>query len=411
MPYVSRLISPEEKLYEIWGLHWIYIAKGVLVFILVLLSARTAEANMLKGLMLVSEQISAFDPAPIVGMMVVVKRFFILAGFFYIAHQVVKVMTTEIGMTSRRVIYKYGFIFVNIKDIDVEEIRGERADMGWLGALLGYAYIFLDCRFIGDVKLPAIYSPDKFMKLLHKIRVDAQSGISVAVGKNDPIQLNVVAHADEKEVKNRQPATPMPSPDMMTQLDPRNAYAADKDNNPMYDPQKDPTLSSVEKADAVYGAKPDIPPPPMPLGVAPHLVNGGEVAQQMAGQIAPQVAQQVARQVTARVAREVTAQVAQQVTAQVANQVTAQVVNEVAGQVVEQMAGQMAGQIADQVTEQVTENVQDKIAEDPILALALKKEEERLKPDTNELLDEAKENMANDFNLAKDTPELRATYH
>ncbi len=180
MSYVRKVIGSDEKLIGIARLHWIYVAQGLLWFAVCVAVARLSGSafNYLLAMIPTTSAIGL----PILALQSWLTPFALLFGAIICSLYVMKVLTTEIGLTSLRVIYKRGWLFVNIKEIDIEEIRGENMDMGYLGRVLNYAYINLDCRFIGDVNLPAIERPTAFMKALHKMRTDITDTVSLVVG-------------------------------------------------------------------------------------------------------------------------------------------------------------------------------------------------------------------------------------
>jgi hypothetical protein len=80
------------------------------------------------------------------------------------------VVATEIGLTSKRIIYKKGLIFVTVKEGDLEEIKAAEIDHGYLGRIFNYGYLNLDARFVENVSLPAIGQPYRFIKALNDAR-------------------------------------------------------------------------------------------------------------------------------------------------------------------------------------------------------------------------------------------------
>jgi hypothetical protein len=128
-------------------------------------------------------------------------------GGFILLFNVLKVIATEVGLTNRRIIYKSGLIFVKVRETDLEEIRGESLDLGNFGRMLNYGAINLDCRFIGDVKLPYIGRAETFLKALHAQRAKTQDVLSIAVGKSNPTGVEIVS-ANPPETPTTPPATP-----------------------------------------------------------------------------------------------------------------------------------------------------------------------------------------------------------
>lgn len=176
MAYVKKIIGAHEKLHGIARLHWIYLAKGMGIFLLSAALGYAADQaifsifNMLNKL-----SIGVATNMMLVRINAAIAPIFLIIGGLYLMVYVLKVIYTEIALTNKRIIYKTGLLFVKVKEIDIEEISGENMDTGYFGSVLGYAYLMLDCRFVGDVTLPAISNANAFVKALHAARtkVDA----------------------------------------------------------------------------------------------------------------------------------------------------------------------------------------------------------------------------------------------
>ena len=170
MAYVKKIIGKDEHIIGIARLHWIYLAKGLFGFAVCLTLGLAFDAILFRTLTAISEM------APNTGGKLLavanswVTPLFVIFGGAYFLLYLLKVLYTEIALTEKRIIHKSGFIFVKINEIDIEEISAENMDMGYFGSLLGYGYIMLDCRFVGDIKLPAIGHANTFVKALHAAR-------------------------------------------------------------------------------------------------------------------------------------------------------------------------------------------------------------------------------------------------
>ena len=181
MSYIRKIIGSDEKLIGIARLHWIYIAQGVLWLVACLAVVEMfdmAVSYLLSFLPAASEN----SAIPLLTINAWLRPFALILGGFICATYTIKALTTEIGMTTRRIIYKRGWMFINTKEIEIEEIRGENLDLGYLGRILDYGYLNLDCRFIGDVSLPAIEKPAQFLRALHKMRAEAPETVLTAIG-------------------------------------------------------------------------------------------------------------------------------------------------------------------------------------------------------------------------------------
>lgn len=193
MAYINRIIGPEEKLVGIARLHWIYILKGVIWFLMCALFGWALNTGILMFLAAIGRSIEAdtVAPIPLAVLYSWVMPASLTVGVIIFSFYLIKVLSTEIGLTNRRVIHKKGLLFVDVHEVDIEEIRGERIDLGALGRILGYGYIHLDCRFIGDVQLPAIEQPERFMRALHAVRSQAMDTLTMVMGKGKGVGVNI----------------------------------------------------------------------------------------------------------------------------------------------------------------------------------------------------------------------------
>jgi hypothetical protein len=216
MAYVHRLITTDENMIGVGRLHWIYVIKGLGWFFLLAFGGWIANGFIMRGIMAISEGRYAMATSLMSinnGALVLVMGVGLLIFFF----NVIKLISTEIGLSNRRIIHKTGLFFVKVESIDLEEIRGENLDTGVFGRLLNYAYVELDCRFIGDVKMEAMEKPDLFMRHLHKARAETQDSLRMVMGKGNlekPIELVAGGDQDKPtpEIEPPKPTQPEVTP-------------------------------------------------------------------------------------------------------------------------------------------------------------------------------------------------------
>lgn len=159
MAFIHKIVGPDEKLVGIARLHWIYAHKGILwLFGLMALSIliKTQVVGILGG-GLASIGNAAFWIGTAMG------------AVFFLFYTIMW-LVTELGLTTKRCIYKRGWIFVDVREVDLEEIKSTNIDNGILGRILNYGYIHMDARFIEDVGLPAITDPYRFTKAMNDVR-------------------------------------------------------------------------------------------------------------------------------------------------------------------------------------------------------------------------------------------------
>ncbi len=297
MAYVQKIISKEEELHGIARLHWIYIIQGVVWFMAMAGFGWLVSYLAKQGLMMTASAAgSTMLPDLFLGALDWVTLFCLGGGFFLFMLFVIKVLFTEIGISNRRVIYKTGMVFIKVQQIDLEEIRGENIDLGWFGRFLGYGFIELDCRFIGDIKLPAIERPERFIRGLHALRANTQDSLSVVVGKGHPKPLKIenteeISEAGRPDIE---PGKPAHSPE----VDPGNQPAKPEiqpeptpHSPPPSDPPSQPDRPAQPPAQPTPAPGPNPQPPLQPPGDQ-AMMSADDVAK-LLKEALPEMAHQV----------------------------------------------------------------------------------------------------------------------
>lgn len=303
MAYVQKVISKEEQLHGIARLHWIYIVQGVMWFMVLGGFGWLLNSLIAQGLMMTASATSSMAlPAVFVSATNWLTLFFLAGGFFLFMLFVIKVLFTEVGLSNRRVIYKTGMVFIKVQQIDLEEIRGENIDLGWFGRFLGYGYIMLDCRFIGDIRLPAIERPERFIRGLHSLRANTQDSLSVVVGKGNPKPLKVAT--DDVEMQGQRPDIEPGKPAPHPEVDPGNQPAR-PEIQPEPTPHAPPAPSNPPAQPVTPPPQPTQPIPAPPPSEPPLQPPTGQVQVMTPEDIAkivqesmPQMAQQIVQELS-----------------------------------------------------------------------------------------------------------------
>ncbi len=168
MSFINRIIGPDEELIGICRVHWVYGIKGILWLL-----GFTALGLFIKYSILS------------VGFLQAVPAFALIAGYFFwiglsigivlFITFVIVMISTEIALTTKRVIFKTGMIATDVKEVDLEEIKAADVDNGWFGRFLNYGYVLFDARFVQNMQLPEIYDPYRFVKALNEVRNDLKN--------------------------------------------------------------------------------------------------------------------------------------------------------------------------------------------------------------------------------------------
>lgn len=207
MAYVTKMIANGETLIGVSRLHWIYLVQG-----LVWLIGLMAVGFMLDAL--IGMALGAIIPGTqfyFAGLQATwLELFFLAAGLYLFGIFFVKVATTEFALTDQRVIYKVGWIFVNVQEMNLDEIRGTRVDLGMLGRFLGYGSIALDARFVGDLVTGHINKPYRFTKAMNEAQENIDANISLVIDHAKGGKFNVRQPSEKEKASTANPPPPPP---------------------------------------------------------------------------------------------------------------------------------------------------------------------------------------------------------
>jgi uncharacterized membrane protein YdbT with pleckstrin-like domain len=70
--------------------------------------------------------------------------------------------TTEIGVTSHRLIKKTGLFSLHTEELSINNIEGVRVDQGFWGSILGFGHLRIEGTGVDSVQLPVIANPVAF---------------------------------------------------------------------------------------------------------------------------------------------------------------------------------------------------------------------------------------------------------
>lgn len=216
----QKLLNPNEKVYFFGGMHWV-VMTGAFVMLLVMTYAGLKIDEYLHFRQafpyardFMSGQLE-FRAVSMWNWLSFLPWVFIGLGVFWVIADAIRYLSTKVLLTSHRVIVKTGWMMVDIKELELEEIKAARIDQMMFGRIFGYGKVYLDARFVSDNTLPLMARPFDFLKLLHTVRdhhIAEQDAIANPIASedlpfiksNDAVQNESVA--DEiPEVQEMQP--------------------------------------------------------------------------------------------------------------------------------------------------------------------------------------------------------------
>ncbi len=169
--FLDRVIGDEETVLGRAYLHWIYVLTGLMWGIGMSASGYFADSLLWTyfGAHIPNHRQEIFG-LPFGSQYPWLAWMMTFLGTMIATLHIIKYYATEIALTDQRIIYKTGWLFVNVEEIDLAEVRAEHVHHGLLGRFLHYGELHLDSRFVGDIYLPAMRDPYKLLRKIHKAR-------------------------------------------------------------------------------------------------------------------------------------------------------------------------------------------------------------------------------------------------
>lgn len=154
MAYVDgNLLSGERVLYRAY-IHWFIFVPGALLFAV--------------GIIIVPMDTEG-GTGPVFGLMA------ILLSIFLLVKALVEKLTTELAVTSKRVIAKVGFIRRNTAELNHSKVESFNVDQSVLARIFGFGTVTINGTGGGRTRIPNISAPLKFRKEAIQIIDSSQS--------------------------------------------------------------------------------------------------------------------------------------------------------------------------------------------------------------------------------------------
>jgi uncharacterized membrane protein YdbT with pleckstrin-like domain len=145
MSYLKQVLQPGEEVRYITHIHWIVFVPGLLMLILGLVSFL---ASMFSSSMAVLWQVLAI-------LLFVLAALMLLTAWF-------RRWTTEIAVTSRRIIYKRGFIQRRTAEMNMDKVASVDVKQSILGRIFDYGNVTVQAAGMTLEDLPMIENPLQF---------------------------------------------------------------------------------------------------------------------------------------------------------------------------------------------------------------------------------------------------------
>lgn len=160
MGYVDKNLLPDERIVHLGKLHWI-IYVGPIISFLAFLFFYALASIMPEG----------SDEKTILAVMAFLTFIYSIPSFL---SAWIKRISTELAITSKRVIAKFGFIKRNTIELNHSKVESFSVDQGIIGRLLGYGTLTINGTGGVHTPIPRVADPLEFRKQAAQV-IDEQS--------------------------------------------------------------------------------------------------------------------------------------------------------------------------------------------------------------------------------------------
>jgi uncharacterized membrane protein YdbT with pleckstrin-like domain len=87
---------------------------------------------------------------------------FTVIGLIFAIPMLIRQATTEIAVTSHRLVKKTGLVSLHTEELSLNNIEGVRVDQGFWGRILGFGHLRIEGTGVDAVQIPTIANPIAF---------------------------------------------------------------------------------------------------------------------------------------------------------------------------------------------------------------------------------------------------------
>lgn len=179
MTYIQQSLAPDERLVHLGRFHWLYTVSACMNIAWGALMAAGIIAGAIYAQIHTGTSLGArfdFDDTWMdmarklhPGIQLGALLMFTL-GILKFAHMMIIQISTEIGVTSTRIIYKRGLVARYVGEMNINRIEGVSVYQSVLGRLFDFGNVIVRGLGVGEVILPPIRNPIKFRRAIEYAR-------------------------------------------------------------------------------------------------------------------------------------------------------------------------------------------------------------------------------------------------
>jgi hypothetical protein len=151
--FMRRTLLPDEKIIKDARFHWMYVFGCFLTLAFCIMMGWAVQYLTYKTIGFVYWQ-------PVLAALMV--------GCWMWFWMMLKMWTTEIVLTDKRLIYKRGFFRIQADEVDIEQLASDNVVQSILGRMMDYGAVHIRCIEAADFWLPQIAHPYAFRNEVEK---------------------------------------------------------------------------------------------------------------------------------------------------------------------------------------------------------------------------------------------------
>ncbi len=184
MLYVQQSLAPDERMIYVAKFHWFYdvqaimaIVWGLFFAVSILISFETlvhyVPFNVAKMLLTAPLQLDDGMLSIIRKLHPGIKLFSLLVfliGLLKFAQMLVIKATTEIVVTTNRLIYKRGLVARNVGEMSIDRIESISVQQSVWGRIFDFGRLIIHGMGVGELIMPNLAEPIRFRRAIEKAR-------------------------------------------------------------------------------------------------------------------------------------------------------------------------------------------------------------------------------------------------
>jgi len=107
-------------------------------------------------------------------------------GLWMFLDRMIEKAVTEIAVTDRRVIFKRGWLSLQINEVNIDRVEGSAVSQSMLGRLLDFGTVTIRGTGVGEIDLPRLTDrPNDFRRALDEARDRDRQQVTAPVANSD----------------------------------------------------------------------------------------------------------------------------------------------------------------------------------------------------------------------------------